>query len=599
MVTSDSSHGPGHIPSQSNRHFLGRGSRLSTFLGLTLVLSLLCSAVLVAGQSAGVYGTVRDPDGDPIGGLTVTAYDGAGSFLAKTQTSPGGNFVINLDRGTYKIEFGGRGYQTRSIVVNVARAYSLVDMGDVVLDYSLGLSMAQTYLRVNCLSEISVPVTLTNKGSEDEPVSISVASPDRWDAGLYSGSAEIGGLTLSPNDVQALDLRVSVPFDSSGLYNLTVVASGWTIQSRSMSVYVDKVDPQVVTSKYPFTRTTPSSTVTFDLTIKNVLSKGFASLVLVECPVGWIADVTKQDGSDLYGLSLEPGDVVQAELALTVPGTATPGTYQIVVSVKASDFESSVTLSVTVVTGEPEPRLSTDTPYIDVYAGRTAEYLVTVGNVGDSDGIMDISLDGLPAGYNWVAKDSSGSVISKLYLKAGESKQLKIDVTVPPLAEPDVKSLVLQVGVGDASDRLNLSLGILGWYSIAYVTQDFYVESLAGQTTTFQISVQNTGYSSLTNAKLETSDVPSGFTVKVDPAVVLLLNPQGSATYTLTITTDASITAGDYYVTLSLTADQAQVPVRSLHVYVKQSGEIVYIGAGIVVVVAAALLLIYRKYGRR
>ena len=599
MVTSDSSNGPDYSLSQFREHFRGRGSRLSTLLGLALALSLLCSAILVAGQSAGVYGTVRDSDDNLISGVTVTAYDSSGSFLTKTQTSPGGSFMINLDHGTYRIEFEGRGYQTRSIAVNVARAYQFTDMGDVVLDYSLGLSMTQTYLRVNCLSEISVPVTLTNKGSEDEPVNIVVAAPAGWGAGLYSGSAEISGLTLSPGDVQTLDLRVSVPFDSSGLYNLTVVALGWTTQGRSMSVYVDKVDPQVITSKYPFARTTPSSTVTFDLTIKNVLSKRFASLVLVECPIGWTADVTKQDGSDLYGLSLEPGDVVQAELELSVPGTVAPGTYQVMVSVKASGFESSVTLSVTVVTGEPEPRLHTDTPYIDVYAGHTAEYLVTVANVGDSDGVLSISLEGLPAGYNWVAKDSSGSVISKLYLKAGESKQLKIDVTVPPLAEPDVKSLALQVGVGDAVDRLNLSLGILGWYSIAYVTQDFYVESLAGQTTTFQISVQNTGYSSLTSAKLDTSDIPSGFSVKVDPAVVLLLNPQNSATYTLTITTDASITAGDYYVTLSLTANQAQVPVRSLHVYVKQSGEIVYVGAGIVIVVAAALFLIYRKYGRR
>jgi len=590
----------------SDGHLSMRRANLSTALLLALAISLSCSLLISPGGSVSTestgaaYGWVKDVNGNPIRGVSVIVCDSHGSVVSRTQTVSGGDFGISLiDQGTYTVQLSKRGYQTRTLSVTIGRTYALVDLGEIILEYSLQLSIAETYLRVNCLSGISIPVTIGNEGSEDETVVISVEAPEGWDAGIYSGSAEIIQLTMGPGYSKTLSLEVWVPYDSSGLYDLTVTAAGWTTQQCCVSVYVNKVDPQVLSSKYPFARTTPSSTVVFDLTISNMLTRRFTSLVLVECPIGWAADVTRQDGSDLYGLSLEPGDVVQAELDLIVPGTAAPGTYQVVVSVKASGFESSVILNVTVVTGEPEPRLQTDTPYIDVYAGHTAEYLVTVGNVGDSDGILNISLQGLPAGYNWVAKDSSGSVISKLYLKAGESKQLKIGVTVPPLAEPDVKSLALQVGVGDAVDRLNLSLGILGWYSIAYVTQDFYVESLAGRTTTFQISVQNKGYSSLTSATLGISDVPDGFSVKVDPAVVLLLSPQESATYTLTITTDASITAGDYYVTLSLTADQAQVPVRSLHVYVKQSGEIVYIGAGIVVVVAAALFLIYRRYGRR
>lgn len=605
-VISGPLNGLSNLLTSSDARLNATRANLTRLLIFALLVSLSCSLVVTAGQSQGTvsagsaYGTVTDVDGNPIRGVSVTVSDSHGSIVTRTQTASGGDFGISsLDQGTYSVQFSKRGYQAKTLSITISRTYTLIDLGQIVLDYSLQLSIAETYLRVNCLSDISIAVTVANVGSEDEPVTMSVEAPDGWDAGIYSGSAEIIQLTTSPGYSKTLSLEVWVPYNSSGLYNLTVTAVGWTTQECNVSVYVDKVDPQILSSKYPFARTTPGSTVAFDLTISNVLAKGFASVVLVECPTGWTADVTRQDGSQLYGISLKPGDIVQAGLALSVPGTAAPGTYQVVVSVKASDFESSLALSVTVVTGEPQPRLQTDTPYIDVYAGHTAEYLVTVGNVGDSDGILNITLEGLPAGYNWVAKDPSGSVISKLYLKAGESKQLKVDVTVPPLAEPDVKSLALQVGVGNAVDRLNLSLGILGWYSIAYVTQDFYVESLAGQTTAFQISVQNTGYSSLTNAKLETSGIPSGLSVKVDPSVVLLLSPQGSATYTVTITTDASITAGDYYVTLNLSADQAQVPVRSLHVYVKQSGEVVYVGAGIVIVVAAALFVIYRKYGRR
>jgi uncharacterized membrane protein len=404
---------------------------------------------------------------------------------------------------------------------------------------------------------------------------------------------------MSPGSSKTLSLEVWVPYSSSGLCNLTVRATGWTTQERNVSIYVNKVDPQVLSSKYPIARATPGSTVTFDLTISNVLTKRFTSAVIVDCPTDWAATLTRGDGSGLYGLSLEPGSSLQAELELDVPVTASPGDYQVVVSVSTPDFESHLQLTVTVVTGEPKPRLRTELPYVDAYAGNAATYSITLANIGNLDGIISIALEGLPSGYAWTAKESGGSVVSKVYLRAGESKELSVVVTIPPLAEPDVKELTLKASAGDLVDQLNLRLGILGSYGLSYVTQNFYVESSAGRSGTFQVSVRNSGYSSLTNVKLQASDVPDGFEVSVDPGVVLLLTPQGTATFTVTFTTEATISAGDYYVTLSLAADQYQVSARSLHIYVKQSAEVVYVGAGIAVVVVAALLLVYRKYGRR
>jgi len=580
-------------------HEPGR-SPLSTLIGFVLALWLLsCILPSAVGQLAGVYGRVKDINGNPLSGVIVTVYDTSGSLVARTQTLLGGDFSVSLDRGTYRVLMEKKGYESKSITLSVTRVYAVIDLGDFTLDYGLKLSVTQTYLRVNCLSEVSIPATIRNSGPQDEPVRLSVDAPEGWDVGTYSGLAEVKELTLTPTEVQSFDLRVQVPYDSSGLYNLTVRASGWTVQQRTISIYVDKIDPQVVTSKYPIARATPSSTLTFELTIKNILTRRFTGLVFVELPTEWTGSVVREDGSVLFGLSLEPGDLVRAILKLDVPGTASPGDYVVIVFVKTPDFESSLRLNVTVVTGMPRLRLRTDTPYIDAYAGRAAEYLIVIENTGDSDGIVNIDLEGLPAGYSWVIKDASGSVVSKLYLKAGESKQLRIAVTVPPLAEPDIKSFALEVEAGGAIDRLNLGLGILGWYSIAYVTQNFYAESFAGTSTTFQITVRNTGYSSLTNVRLEAADIPDKFEVRVDPNVVLLLNPQDTATFSLTIITDADISAGDYYVTLNLTMDQSQIPVRNLHVYVKQRGEVVYIGAGIAITVVAALFLIYRRYGRR
>jgi len=540
-----------------------------------------------------------DVNGNPLSAVTVTIYDSSGSYVATTQTLLGGDFSVSLARGTYRLQLEKRGYEDKSITFNVPRDYGSIDLGDTVLDYGLKLSVTLTYLRVNCLSEVNIPMTVENRGSQDEPVQLSIRTPAGWTAGAYSGEDEVLNMTLSPGETQSLVLDVAIPYSSSGLYAVTLTASGSTIQECEVSFYVDKTDPQILTARYPISQATPGSTVAFDLAIKNVLTKRFTGLVSVVLPAGWTGSIVGEDGSGLYGISLDPGESVNAKVEADIPADEALGDREIAVYVEAGDFESSLQLGVVVVRGAPQPKLSTDTPYVDAYAGRTAGYSIDVENAGNAEGIVSINVTGLPAGYSWTIKDSAGNVLSKLYLKSGDSKTLSLTISVPPLAEPDIKSFTLEASVGEAVSRLSLGLGILGYYSISYVTQDFYLESTAGASGVFQVVVKNTGYSSLSNVELGTADVPSQFSVGVEPSVVLLLKPQESATFTLTVTTDADINAGDYYITLNVTADQSEISARSLHVYVKQSGEVAYIGAGIAIALAAALYLIYRKYGRR
>jgi uncharacterized membrane protein len=553
-----------------------------------------------------VYGTVVDPNNNPIWSVSVYIYDSYGSLVTQTQTSSAGGFLVALNPGTYKAQLDKVGYEYKSITFNVPST-GPVYLGTITLGYSLSLSVALTYLKVNCLSEVSIPITISEKGSRNELVNLSAEVPEGWSAGIYLGQTEVCGLTLAPNQVQNLNLELRVPYNSSGLYNVTIIASGWTIQNETISVYVNNVDPQLLTSTYSTIKAMPDSTVNFDLVISNKLSERFSGVVSIELPNGWIGSVVNSaDGSNLYGISLDPGSFIKATAALQVPGNITSGDYIVTVKLKGVDpyFVSKLQLHVVVAQGAPVVKLHTDSPYLDAYAGQAVSFPVDVKNVGDANGIISINLKGLPSGYSWMAKDSSGNVLSKLYLKAGEDKNLKIVVSTPPLAEPSVLSFALEANSSNSYDNLSLSLGILGSYSINYVTQSFYVESTAGSTTTFQVQVQNTGYSTLTNVKINLANIPSSFDVQVDPNLVLLLKPQDTATFTITITTTADVSAGDYYITLGLTADQLTADqtsslVRALHVYVKQSSIAVYVGVGIVLVVLAALIIVYRKYGRR
>uniref|UniRef100_A0A7C1GLI1 Alpha-galactosidase NEW3 domain-containing protein n=1 Tax=Thermofilum adornatum TaxID=1365176 RepID=A0A7C1GLI1_9CREN len=148
-------------------------------------------------------------------------------------------------------------------------------------------------------------------------------------------------------------------------------------------------------------------------------------------------------------------------------------------------------------------------------------------------------------------------------------------------------------------DKAQLSLGVMGTYKLSFVTQSFYMEMVPGSTQTFQIQVQNTGYSSLTNLNLAFTSVPKGFTVNIDPVNVLVLKPGDTATFTVTITTTGDINTGDYYLTFVVKADQLPQTSRDLHVYVKPQQSMVYVALAAVLLVVGALYLVYRRFGRR
>ena len=76
----------------------------------TLLASLLVlfGSVTLVAQSA-IFGTVTDEDGEPVIGGNVAVYNGT-SLVTGTQTDFDGNYRIDIDPGTYNVEFSYVGY---------------------------------------------------------------------------------------------------------------------------------------------------------------------------------------------------------------------------------------------------------------------------------------------------------------------------------------------------------------------------------------------------------------------------------------------------------------------------------------------------------
>ncbi len=552
--------------------------------------------------SVGVMGYVVSRDGKPVAGVEVIVYDSNNVVVASTSTSADGFFTVPLMPGTYTLKLSKQGYVEKSIAFTVSKTtYYTANLGTIVLDYALSVSLPITALQLSALGTATVPVTVSNKGPATENLAIELSGNCSLDVKLYSGSAPVNSLSLGPGETVSLTLKVKAPYMQPAVCSVFAMFSGSTTQVRNLLVSVVQQPLGLLSSQLEALKAAPGSVLQIPLKISNPLSDPVRAALEISTPPGWGAVVKDATGTIIAQLRLDSGAFTQATLMLSVPREASPGTYPITLTLRGVDpyFIEKLTINVTVASSTPALRLTTPTPFVNTYAGKTAQYQLSLSNLGDSDCVASVAVSGLPQGYTWALKDAQGNVVSQVYLPAGGSLNLYLAVSVPPLAEPGAVSFQVSVTAGSTGDSLGLSLGILGSYKLSYVTQNFYVEMLPGSTSTFQVTVRNDGYSSLTNVKLSVASAPSGFTASVSPQNVLLLKPGNTTTFTVSVTADPTVDAGDYYISLVLSADQVDAQSRDLHVFVKPPSTPAYYAVLAAALLLAGVVLAFRKFGRR
>lgn len=568
---------------------------------LTTITTILLAVLVLAQASIGVAGTVLNRDGLPIDGATVVVYDSNNNVVARSTTGAGGRFWLALPSGTYTLRLSKPGYVDRVLTFTIGKQTLYTDLGDIVMDYSLTVSLIPSQIELPVLSTASIPVSLSNKGASAENISVSVEKSCDLDVALYAGGMRVTRLLLGPGEAQSLTLQIKTPYMETTTCRVKLSFTGFITHVRELNVTVVNEPLNLISTPLKSLRATPGRMLQIPVRFANRLPVPFTAKLNADLPSGWNGVVKDSSGNVVDAVSLNPGESLQATLYLAVPREAEPKLYSVNLSLVGLDtyFVDTLTINVMVATGAPTLRISTGTPHVDAYAGKSAKYQFTVTNFGEADCLAVFNVTGLPQGYTWTVSDAQGNVLTQVYLPAGGSSTLYLSVSVPPLADPGALSFKLRVSAPSTSDEVTLSLGILGRYALSFVTQNFYLEMAPGSTSTFQLTVSNTGYSSLTNLALTATSVPSGFTLSIEPRNVLLLKPGESATFTLTLTTDPTLDAGDYYVTLTLRADQLDPVSRDLHVYVRAASSPAYVAAAVVVIIAAAVLIAFRRLGRR
>jgi uncharacterized membrane protein len=231
--------------------------------------------------------------------------------------------------------------------------------------------------------------------------------------------------------------------------------------------------------------------------------------------------------------------------------------------------------------------------------GSTLSYPITVENHESADITLNLS-SVLPQGWSAVFMYGNNQ-ISNIVLTSQESVNLVFDVTPPSTASIGNYTIAVdaQSSDGTVNQQLNLTADLLGSYGLSATPEAYSAQLTSGGSTSMTVTVTNTGQSTVTSVKLDVTPPDSTWSVTTSPLEVQSLAPGASATFTVQVTSPSDAVAGDYLLSATASSDQVSSSSFQVRVTVNASTLWVYIGLLIAIIAIVAVVLLFRKYGRR
>jgi len=419
--------------------------------------------------------------------------------------------------------------------------------------------------------------------------------PPNWTAVVKSaGGAAMKEVILESGGFIDLVIEVYVPLgEAEGKYTLIFRASSPVAsEDLTLSVVVEPSDKPMLSCQFPGLSANPGDTIRFQVRVKNPFSVKLRFRVIVDSiPLNWTTCVKTVGSQALTEVTLDSGEFVDLLIEVTPPATSDGKV--------AAFLPLNITLTEAVEEEEEEITVAATFLEVTVEAGKVVKYPITIINSGETNRSLLLSTVEYPKDWK-VAFKSGETMVSGLYLEAGKSENLVVEVTPPSTANIGSYAIVVQVESRDGvvRTRLELKATIIGSYALSLESSTLLTSATVGGSTTFTARITNTGQTSVTGLRLNV-DTPQGWETSIAPTQVESLKPREYSTFTIVVKTPDDTVAGDYLLTLKGLSDQVESDKVQIRVTATAPTSWGLIGIGVATVMVVALIVVFKKFRRR
>jgi uncharacterized membrane protein len=355
-----------------------------------------------------------------------------------------------------------------------------------------------------------------------------------------------------------------------------------------------------LTTPFPNQTVRQGEPVTLTLTVKNYgLAPQVVNLNATQRAAGW--KVTFEGaGRPIGAVSVGTDQETTLSVRLEPPARARAGTFRFLLVAQGQD--ASANLPVTLRFGDVRPTrlsLSAELPVLRGTGGSSFRYRLTLRNESDADLLVNLDAQ-TPRGFQVTFTPSFGSQqVTSLPMKAGESRDLDTEVSLPQNIAAGTYNVTVRAGGGQARAEIKLTLEVTGRPDLSITTPEGRLSGRAnaGSPTSIKLIVRNRGSAPAKNVEVSSFE-PSGWKVEFEPKKIDEIAPNADKEVTATITPPQKAIAGDYMLTLRANAgDQSASAEYRMTVFTSTLWGIV--GVVVVAVALGVLGLVVSRYGRR
>jgi len=578
---------------------------------LLLILTLACSRSVCVPQgippspsSREEYGylqiSITDPHGRFLFGAVLYVYKGGSLFISRKIS---GGTSLRLPEGSYEIKVEKEGYASFSENVYIAKGKRLALQ--VTLKPAIEIAgSAPLNITLHRYQEEKFKLEVRNNGRWEEEVKLAVTlhgPPLVIPVIKVNGKQVVNGSIVRIEPKSSVNLELTLrTLDNCGETHVAIVLEYREIKiSRSFTIKVTEDQQELLkTAVYSITAS-PGEELSLTFSLLNPAWFSETFLLRCDAPAGWTVNVS-YEGNAVEKITLEPASSIELALRVRVPFDTLNGTYRIALKAegKTTNMSETKVLEIVVKGAYSAFLVKAEKVYLDVSAGSLAKYPLVVSNRCSKNLLLKFRVNGLPSNYPFWVEDENGNRLSSLYIRRGEEIKVYLCVRIPEESPVNTSNFSFIVSSSSRESSVNLYLNVVGKYGIDIVTENFLLEVYSGEEAVYTLEVKNVGSLELTNVTLVVVKCPEELNVTVEPEEVAVLRPGESNFFKLRLNA-RGMPAGDYYLLFRVQSDQVSTITYGLRISVRQKQTNIYIATVAVLLVLTALIVIYKKYGRR